>query len=245
MILTMKDICKDYPMGKNVVKVLKDVNLTIDEGEYAAIMGPSGSGKTTLMNLIGFLDTPTSGEYIFDGELMNNKSDNQLAEVRNKDIGFIFQSFNLLPKLSAQENVALPLLYAGVKKKERLERAEEALVTMGLQDRIKFSSDQLSGGQCQRVAIARALALDPEILLFDEPTSALDPRLTQEVLAVMRDLALEKRTMVVVTHEMGFARDVADKIVFMENGVVVDAGTPEKVLGSGACEQARAFLGQI
>ncbi len=205
MILTMKDICKDYPMGKNVVKVLKNINLTIDRGEYAAIMGPSGSGKTTLMNLIGFLDTPTSGEYIFDGELMNNKNDNQLAEVRNKDIGFIFQSFNLLPKLSAQENVALPLLYAGVKKKERMERAEEALVTMGLQDRIKFSSDQLSGGQCQRVAIARAIVTKPRLLLADEPTGALDSTSGVQIMEIFDKLHEGGATIVMITHDPNIA----------------------------------------
>ncbi len=205
MILTMKNICKDYPMGRNVVKVLKDVNLTIDEGEYAAIMGPSGSGKTTLMNLLGFLDTPTSGEYIFDGELMNNKSDNRLAEVRNKDVGFIFQSFNLLPKLSALENVALPLLYAGVKKKERMERAEEALVTMGLQDRIKFSSDQLSGGQCQRVAIARAIVTKPRLLLADEPTGALDSTSGAQIMEIFDRLHEGGATILMITHDAAIA----------------------------------------
>ena len=206
MILSMKDICKDYPMGKSsVVHVLKNVNLEIEEGDYAAIMGPSGSGKTTLMNIIGFLDTPTSGQYIFDGEDMGGKSDNQLATVRNKDIGFVFQTFNLLPKISAQENVALPLLYAGVSRKERMQRAEEALVKMGLEERIRFSSDQLSGGQCQRVAIARAIVTKPRLLLADEPTGALDSASGVQIMEIFQQLHEEGATILMITHDAGIA----------------------------------------
>ena len=155
MLVEMKDICKDYPQGKETVRILKNVNLQVEEGDYLAIMGPSGSGKTTLMNLIGCLDVPTSGEYLLTGENVTKANENQLAEIRNRLLGFVFQSFYLLPKLSAVDNVALPLLYAGVNKKERRERAIEALQMMGLGQRLNFRPNQLSGGQCQRVAIAR------------------------------------------------------------------------------------------
>ena len=188
MILTMKDICKDYPMGKSMVQVLKHVNLEVDEGEYLAIMGPSGSGKTTLMNLIGCLDVPTSGSYELGGREITKCSDNQLADVRNQEIGFVFQSFNLLPKLTALDNVALPLLYAGVKKAERRERARAALETVGLADRVNFRPDQLSGGQCQRVAIARAIVGNPKLLLADEPTGALDSTSGAQVMELFSQL---------------------------------------------------------
>ena len=155
MLVEMKDICKDYPQGKETVRILKNINLQVEEGDYLAIMGPSGSGKTTLMNLIGCLDVPTSGEYLLTGENVTKANENQLAEIRNRLLGFVFQSFYLLPKLSAVDNVALPLLYAGVNKKERRERAIEALQMMGLGQRLNFRPNQLSGGQCQRVAIAR------------------------------------------------------------------------------------------
>ena len=167
MILEMRDICKDYPMGKSVAHILKNVNLDVEEGEYLAIMGPSGSGKTTLMNLIGCLDVPTSGSYLLGGRDVTTCNNKQLAEVRNKELGFVFQSFNLLPKLTALENVALPLLYGGVKKAERLERARAALETVGLSDRVDHRPDQLSGGQCQRVAIARAIVGKPKLLLAE------------------------------------------------------------------------------
>ena len=243
MILEMRDICKDYPMGKSVAHILKNVNLDVEEGEYLAIMGPSGSGKTTLMNLIGCLDVPTSGSYLLGGRDVTTCNNKQLAEVRNKELGFVFQSFNLLPKLTALENVALPLLYGGVKKAERLERARAALETVGLSDRVEHRPDQLSGGQCQRVAIARALALNPKILFFDEPTSALDPELTAEVLKVIRSLADLNIAMVIVTHEMAFARDISHRVIFMEGGVIVEEGTPEKVFASDN-ERMKSFLGR-
>ncbi len=170
MILQMRDICKDYPMGKTVTRVLKNVSLDVSEGDYLAIMGPSGSGKTTLMNLIGCLDVPTSGSYLLGEREITKCSGKELAVVRNKEIGFVFQSFHLLPKLTALDNVALPLLYGGVKKEERRERARAALETVGLADRLDHRPDQLSGGQCQRVAIARAIVGKPRLLLADEPT---------------------------------------------------------------------------
>ena len=182
MILEMQDICKEFPMGKNVTKVLKDVSLTVDEGDYLAIMGPSGSGKTTLMNLIGCLDVPTSGSYFLGGKDITKCTMKELAKVRNVEIGFVFQSFNLLPKLSALDNVALPLLYRGVKKEERRKLAKEALETVGLSERVDYRPDQLSGGQCQRVAIARAIVGKPKLLLADEPTGALDSASGKQVM---------------------------------------------------------------
>ena len=164
-ILKLTDICKDYMQGKEPVRVLKNINLTVEQGEYLAIMGPSGSGKTTLMNLIGCLDVPTSGSYELRGEDMKDLTDDALADLRNRHIGFVFQNFHLLPKMDALDNVALPLLYAGVSLKERRERAEEALKAVGLEDRIHFLPNQLSGGQCQRVAIARAIVGKPDLLL--------------------------------------------------------------------------------
>ncbi len=201
MLLEMHDICKDYPQGREVVKILKNVELTIDEGDYLAIMGPSGSGKTTLMNLIGCLDVPTSGTYRLNGEDISKASEKRLADVRNTTLGFVFQSFYLLPKLSARENVALPLLYAGVKKRERLRRAEEALQMVGLGERIGFMPNQLSGGQQQRVAIARAMINNPKLLLADEPTGALDSASGHQVMDLFDELNAKGATIVLITHE--------------------------------------------
>ena len=210
MILEMRDICKDYPMGKSVNHILKNINLDVEEGEYLAIMGPSGSGKTTLMNLIGCLDVPTSGSYLLGGRDVTTCNNKQLAEVRNKELGFVFQSFNLLPKLTALENVALPLLYGGVKKAERLERARAALETVGLSDRVDHRPDQLSGGQCQRVAIARAIVGKPKLLLADEPTGALDTKAGNQIMEIFRRLSDEGMTIIMITHEPSIAA-CADK----------------------------------
>ena len=201
MLLEMRDICKDYPQGKEVVKILKNVNLSIEEGDYLAIMGPSGSGKTTLMNLIGCLDVPTSGQYLLNGEDISNASENHLADVRNSTLGFVFQSFYLLPKLTARDNVALPLLYAGVKKRVRTRRAEAALEMVGLGDRMSFMPNQLSGGQQQRVAIARAMINNPKILLADEPTGALDSTSGHQVMDLYDELNEKGTTIVLITHE--------------------------------------------
>ncbi len=201
MLLEMKDICKDYPQGREVVPVLKHVDLSIDEGEYLAIMGPSGSGKTTLMNIIGCLDIPTSGTYLLDGEDISRAGENKLALIRNRTLGFVFQSFNLLPKLTARDNVALPLLYAGVSKRERSRRAEEALEAVGLAERMSFYPTQLSGGQQQRVAIARAMINHPKMLLADEPTGALDTASGEQVMDLFDELNAEGATIVLITHE--------------------------------------------
>ena len=228
MILEMRDICKDYPMGKSVAHILKNVNLDVEEGEYLAIMGPSGSGKTTLMNLIGCLDVPTSGSYLLGGRDVTTCNNKQLAEVRNKELGFVFQSFNLLPKLTALENVALPLLYGGVKKAERLERARAALETVGLSDRVEHRPDQLSGGQCQRVAIARAIVGKPKLLLADEPTGALDSHTGREVLGMLQQMHDEGHTVVLITHHMNEAEH-ADRVIVMNEGRVAMDGAPREV----------------
>ena len=199
-ILKLTDICKDYQQGKEPVRVLKNINLTVERGEYLAIMGPSGSGKTTLMNIIGCLDVPTSGTYELDGKDLHNLSDNDLAEIRNKHLGFVFQSFHLMPKMDALENVALPLLYAGVSVKDRRERAAEALRSVGLEDRIHFMPNQLSGGQCQRVAIARAMVGKPDLLLADEPTGALDTKSGLQIMEIFRRLSEEGMTILMITH---------------------------------------------
>ena len=216
-ILTMTDICKDYQQGKEPVRVLKNVNLTVERGEYLAIMGPSGSGKTTLMNLIGCLDVPTSGSYELQGENLQDLSDDALADIRNRHIGFVFQNFHLLPKMDALDNVALPLLYAGVSLKERRERAEEALKAVGLEERIHFLPNQLSGGQCQRVAIARAMVGKPDLLLADEPTGALDSKSGSQIMDIFRQLSEEGMTIIMITHEQAIA-ECADKIYYILDG---------------------------
>lgn len=204
-ILEMTDICKDYVQGKEPVRVLKNINLTVEQGDYIAIMGPSGSGKTTLMNLIGCLDVPTSGSYVLNGQDLKDLSDDALAEIRNKYIGFVFQSFYLLPKMDALDNVALPLLYAGVGQRERRARAEEALKAVGLEERIHFLPNQLSGGQCQRVAIARAIVGKPTLLLADEPTGALDTKAGYQIMDIFRSLSDSGMTILMITHEPSIA----------------------------------------
>ena len=216
-ILKLTDICKDYQQGKEPVRVLKNINLTVEKGEYLAIMGPSGSGKTTLMNLIGCLDVPTSGEYELDGRNLKDLNDDALAEIRNKHIGFVFQHFHLMPKMDAADNVALPLLYAGVPLKERRARAEEALKAVGLEDRIHFLPNQLSGGQCQRVAIARAMVGKPDLLLADEPTGALDTKSGAQIMDIFRQLSEEGMTIIMITHEHSIAQ-CADKIYHILDG---------------------------
>lgn len=245
MILELENICKEYMQGKIPVPVLKNINFSMEEGEYVAIMGPSGSGKTTLMNIVGCLDQATSGRLILDGQDISKCSDNQMSDIRLQKIGFVFQNFQLLARQSAMENVCLPLTYAGVPKKERRERAAIALERVGLSDRMSFKPTQLSGGQKQRVAIARALAMEPEILLFDEPTSALDPEMVGEVLEVMRGLANEGMTMLVVTHEMAFARDVSNHVVYMADGVICEEGSPSDIFENPQNARTKDFLARF
>jgi len=216
-ILKLTDICKDYLQGKQTVRVLKNINLTVEQGDYLAIMGPSGSGKSTLMNIIGCLDVPTSGTYELNGKDLHNSSDNALADIRNKYIGFVFQSFHLMSKLDAVDNVALPLLYAGVSLKERRERAIQALNAVGLGDRIHFRPNQLSGGQCQRVAIARAIVTKPTLLLADEPTGALDSKAGDQIMEIFRSLSKEGMTIIMITHEQAIA-ECANQIYHILDG---------------------------
>ena len=216
-ILRLTDICKDYRQGKEPVRVLKNINMTVHKGDYLAIMGPSGSGKTTLMNLIGCLDVPTSGTYVLEGQDLKDLNDDQLADIRNQHIGFVFQSFHLLPKMDAVENVALPLLYAGVPLQERRQRAEEALKAVGLEERLHFYPNQLSGGQCQRVAIARAMVGKPTMLLADEPTGALDTKSGNQIMDIFRQLSRDGMTIIMITHEQSVA-DCADKIYYILDG---------------------------
>lgn len=205
MILKLEHIYKDYIQGKLTVPVLKDVSLHVEEGEYVAIMGPSGSGKSTLMNIVGCLDRPTSGTYELAGEDVLSLNENKLADVRLNQIGFVFQNFQLLPRMTALDNVALPLVYAGVRKKARRERAREALIRVGLEERVSFTPTQLSGGQKQRVAIARAMVNKPKILLADEPTGALDSRSSAQVMDLFAQLNAEGVTVVMITHDPGIA----------------------------------------
>ena len=226
-ILKLTDICKDYQQGREPVRVLKNINLIVERGEYLAIMGPSGSGKTTLMNLIGCLDVPTSGSYELDGRDLKDLSDDDLAEVRNKHIGFVFQSFHLMPKLDARDNVALPLLYADVPLKERRQRAEEALKAVGLGDRMDFLPNQLSGGQCQRIAIARAMVGKPDLLLADEPTGALDTKSGNQIMEIFRQLSAEGMTIIMITHEPAIAA-CADKTYHILDGELRSGDGQEK-----------------
>ena len=220
MVLQLSHVYKTYLQGKMEVPVLKDICLQVEKGEYLAIMGPSGSGKSTLMNLIGCLDVPTQGEYLLEDKNIGAMDDNALAEIRNKYIGFVFQHFYLLPKMTALDNVALPLLYAGVPQKERRERAMEALKSVGLEDRMNFLPNQLSGGQCQRVAIARAMVGNPQLLLADEPTGALDTAAGNQVMEIFRELNNKGMTIIMITHEPSIAA-CADKIYHILDGRLI------------------------
>ncbi len=219
MLIEIKNLSKDYVMGDLVVPALKDINMSIDQNEYVAIMGPSGSGKSTLMNILGCLDIPSSGEYLFNQTNVNSLDDDALSALRNKEIGFIFQNFNLLPKMNALQNVEVPLMYAGLHKHDRLERAMHALERVGLADRIHHKPSELSGGQRQRVAIARALASRPGILLADEPTGALDSKTGEDIMALFEALHKEGNTIILITHEHEIA-DYAHRTVFIKDGTI-------------------------
>ena len=216
---SMRGIVKQYRMGDELQTILKGIDLDIDEGEFLAVLGPSGSGKSTLMNIIGCLDTPTSGTYILHGRTIRDLDEKELARIRCREIGFIFQQFQLLPRLDAMGNVELPLIYAGVSPRERRRRAEEMLVRVGLQDKMHHNRNQLSGGQQQRVAIARALATNPTILLADEPTGALDQTTGEQVMELFEALHDEGRTIVMITHDLKIARH-GSRIVNILDGVL-------------------------
>jgi putative ABC transport system ATP-binding protein len=225
-IIRLEAITRHYTIGEETVKALNGVDLTVNRNEYLALMGPSGSGKSTLMNIIGCLDTPTSGKYYLNGPDVAGLSDNELAEIRNREIGFVFQTFNLLPRYSALDNVALPLVYAGWSKADRLARAEEVLTQVGLADRMKHKPNELSGGQRQRVAVARALVNNPAIILADEPTGNLDTKTSYEIMALFDEIHRNGNTIILVTHEEDIARH-ALRIVRMRDGVVeADERTP-------------------
>ena len=237
MIVQLENVFKDYIQGKEPVHVLRDISMTVDEGEYIAIMGPSGSGKTTLMNLLGCLDVPTSGTYLLEGQDIGSLSDDELADIRNQSIGFVFQNFHLLPKMTALDNVALPLLYRGVSLKDRRTRAEAALQLMGLGERMDFYPNQLSGGQQQRVAIARAIVGNPKLLLADEPTGALDTASGIQIMDIFRRLSQRGITIIMITHELGIAQQ-ADKIYHILDGCLHTHGTAQSPTQEVSYEEA-------
>lgn len=218
-MIYLQELRKNYYLGKVVIEVLKNISLTISKGEYVALMGPSGSGKSTLMNIIGCLDSPTSGNYILNGQSVSDMSDDSLAAVRNKEIGFVFQQFNLLPRLSALENVALPLVYAGVSKKSRTQRAKDVLQMVQLADRSHHKPNELSGGQNQRVAIARALINNPSIILADEPTGNLDSKTSGEIMDIFGEIHAAGNTLILVTHEEEIAAH-ARRMIRLRDGVI-------------------------
>ncbi|MFD0941458.1 ABC transporter ATP-binding protein [Pedobacter boryungensis] len=218
-LITIKDIGRKYVIGSEVIHALKSVTLSIKKGEFVALMGPSGSGKSTLMNILGCLDTPSKGDYILNGINVSHMTDNELAEVRNKEIGFVFQTFNLLPRSTSLDNVALPLIYAGASKKERDERATKALENVGLGNRVTHKPNELSGGQRQRVAVARALINNPSIILADEPTGNLDTKTSIEIMGLLEEIHSKGNTIILVTHEEDIAQH-AHRIVRMRDGLI-------------------------
>jgi len=221
-IITLKKIVKDYRIGKIVVRALRGVSISIDKNEYVAVMGPSGSGKSTLMNLVGCLDTATEGQYVLNGHDVSKLEDNQLADIRNNEIGFVFQTFNLLPRYNALENVMLPLIYAGISKSERIVRAKEVLENVGLSDRITHKPNELSGGQRQRVAVARALVNHPSIILADEPTGNLDSKTSRDIMNLFDDIHSMGNTIIIVTHEEFIAKRARRIIKLMDGEVESD-----------------------
>ena len=243
IVIQAVDLVKNYGTGSNMVHALRGVNVSFERGKFTAIMGPSGSGKSTLMHTLAGLDSATSGHILFGGADLTRMDDKQLTLLRRHKIGFIFQSFNLLPMFTAEQNILMPLTLAG----DKPDRAWFDLLveTLGLKQRLNHRPNELSGGQQQRVAIARSLAMQPKAMLFDEPTSALDPEMINEVLEVMVRLAQQGMTMIVITHEMNFARRVADRVVFMADGQIVETGTPDEFFDHPQTKRAQNFLNSI
>ncbi|MEM7187255.1 MAG: ABC transporter ATP-binding protein [Bacteroidota bacterium] len=219
LVIKIRQIKRDFPLGQEVVKVLKGIDLDVEKGDYVALMGPSGSGKSTLMNILGCLDTPTSGSYELNGEDVSSMSDDELAEIRNREIGFVFQTFNLLPRTTALDNVALPMIYAGASKKVRTQRAEEVLTDVGLEDRMDHKPNQLSGGQRQRVAVGRALVNKPSIILADEPTGNLDSKTSEEIMRLIDEIHNKGNTVILVTHEEDIA-ERAHRVIRLRDGMI-------------------------
>lgn len=228
-VISVHNLTKTYQMGTTTVRALQSIDLDIFPNEFVALMGPSGSGKSTLMNLLGCLDTPTEGQYLLGGENVAEMDDNELANIRNRKIGFVFQTFNLLPRLSALENVALPLVYAGISKDKRLEQSRRVLETVGLADRVDHKPNELSGGQRQRVAVARALVNDPQIILADEPTGNLDSKTSEEIMEMFENLHKAGNTIILVTHEPDIAA-FAHRVVRLKDGQIEsDVRNPQRI----------------
>jgi len=241
-MLEMRSVAKVFRTEQVETHALRSLELQVKEGEFVAVTGPSGSGKTTFLNIAGLLETFTSGTYMLDGQDVSTLGDDARSRLRNQKIGFIFQGFNLIPDLNLFDNVDVPLRYRRMSANERRERIEKALTQVGLGSRMKHYPNELSGGQQQRAAIARTLAMRPKLILLDEPTSALDPELVGEVLRVIRQLAEEGNTMILVTHEMQFAREVSHKILFLHQGKVEEEGAPAEVFTNPRSERMRQFL---
>ena len=246
-LLELREITRTFTVpDSEPLHILTGVNLSVSPGEHVAIVGRSGTGKSTLLNILGLIDKPTSGHYTLSGTDTSRLGESRRAHLRGQTFGFVFQSFNLFPHRTVLDNITLaPIKVRGIPRGRAEERARELLARVGLEDQADKRPSQLSGGQQQRVAIARALAMDPKLMLFDEPTSALDPEMINEVLDVIKDLAASGMTMLVVTHEMGFARSVADRVVFMDGGQIVESGRPAEFFSSPRTERARDFLSKV
>lgn len=241
-MIKVSNLCKVFRTEEIETTALNGVSFEIKDGEFVAIMGPSGCGKSTLLNILGLLDNPTSGSYELLGTEVANLKEKERTKFRKGNIGFVFQSFNLIDELNVYDNIELPLRYLNISAAERKQRVTEIMKRMAISHRASHFPQQLSGGQQQRVAIARALMLSPQLLCFDEPTSALDPEITGEVLNVIRKLAQDGKTMLIVTHEMGFAREVSNKVIYMHEGVIAEEGTPEEIFDNPKSDRLKSFL---